>query len=105
MEGNALYAILKLGLFDERAERLAERLMRTQWPDGGWNCDSSPKAHISSFTESLIPLRALGTARKGNRKLTVEIGRGAFRRNLPEEKNVQKAARWRDHQREFCEAA
>ncbi len=59
MEGNALYAILKLGLYDERAERLAERLMKTQWPDGGWNCDSSPTAQTSSFTESLIPLRAL----------------------------------------------
>ncbi len=79
MEGNALYAILKLGLYDERAERLAERLMRTQWPDGGWNCDSSPKAHTSSFTESLIPLRALALHAKatGNSRSRLAAERSA----------------------------
>ncbi len=59
IEGNGLFAILKLGLVDKRAEILAERLVRMQWPDGGWNCDGDPKAHVSSFEESLIPLRAL----------------------------------------------
>ncbi len=59
MEGNGLFALLKLGLVDKRAEILAERLVRMQWPDGGWNCDGNPKAHVSSFEESLIPLRAL----------------------------------------------
>ncbi len=59
MEGNALFAILKLGLYDERAEVLADRLIRMQWPDGGWSCDSRPRAHVSSFEESLTPLRGL----------------------------------------------
>jgi hypothetical protein len=58
-EGNALYALLTLGLADGRAERLAESLLRWQWPDGGWNCDKRPEASHSSFMESLIPLRAL----------------------------------------------
>jgi hypothetical protein len=33
--------------------------MRTQWEDGGWNCDRTPSARHSSFNESLIPLRGL----------------------------------------------
>ncbi len=59
MEGNALYYLLALGLADARTEELAERLLRWQWPDGGWNCDKNPEAANSSFMESLIPLRAL----------------------------------------------
>jgi hypothetical protein len=58
-EGNALYACLTLGLADERVERLAERLLQWQWPDGGWNCDKRPEATHSSFMETLIPLRGL----------------------------------------------
>jgi hypothetical protein len=58
-EANALYAMLALGLADERAEELARRLRQWQWPDGGWNCDKRPAAVNSSFMESLIPLRAL----------------------------------------------
>ncbi|MBM3216905.1 hypothetical protein FJZ36_18580 [Candidatus Poribacteria bacterium] len=58
-EGNALYATLKLGIADERADRLAENLLRWQWDDGGWNCDKNPNAAISSFNESLIPMRGL----------------------------------------------
>lgn len=59
MESNALYASLTLGLADQRSQELAERLMSWQWPDGGWNCDKRPAVVISSFHESLIPLRAL----------------------------------------------
>ena len=58
-EGNALYAMLRLGLADERADELARRLRQWQWPDGGWNCDRRPATQISSFMETLIPLRAL----------------------------------------------
>jgi hypothetical protein len=58
-EGNAVYALVKLGLADERVDRLAQLLLGWQWPDGGWNCDKKPEAHISSFNESLIPLRGL----------------------------------------------
>ena len=59
LEGNALYAILALGLADQRVDTLAQRLLATQWDDGGWNCDRTPSASHSSFTETLIPLRGL----------------------------------------------
>jgi hypothetical protein len=59
MEGNALYASLCLGLADERSDELAARLMRWQWPDGGWNCDKRRAAYNSSYHETLIPMRAL----------------------------------------------
>jgi hypothetical protein len=59
IEGNALWAMLRLGLANERADALAERLRDAQWPDGGWNCDRNASGRCSSFPESLIPLRAL----------------------------------------------
>jgi hypothetical protein len=58
-EGNALLSMLTLGFADARTDRLAENLLRWQWPDGGWNCDRRPDAAVSSFHESWIPLRAL----------------------------------------------
>jgi hypothetical protein len=57
--GNAVWALLMLGLADEGVERLVERLLVTQWPDGGWNCDTGATGHTSAFGESLLPLRAL----------------------------------------------
>jgi len=62
-QANALFATLKLGIADERAKMLVSLLLQWQWPDGGWNCDKEPSAHISSFTESHIPLRALALYR------------------------------------------
>lgn len=59
LEGNALYALTALGLDDERCDRLADRLIETQWPDGGWNCDRTRSASHSSFEETLLPLRGL----------------------------------------------
>ena len=58
-QSNALWAIMKLGLMNDRAHELVERLLYWQWPDGGWNCDKSPNASHSSFMESILPLRAL----------------------------------------------
>jgi hypothetical protein len=58
-EGNALYALLTLGLGGDRVDQLAENLLKWQWADGGWNCDSEPSAANSSFHESLIPLRGI----------------------------------------------
>jgi hypothetical protein len=58
-EGNCIYYSLALQLEDDRSEELAERLMRWQWEDGGWNCDKRPEAINSSFNETLIPLRGL----------------------------------------------
>ena len=58
-EGNAAWALLQLGLEDERTTLLVERLIGWQWPDGGWNCDKRREARSSSFQETAIPLRAL----------------------------------------------
>jgi hypothetical protein len=58
-EGYAIWSALVLGLADERVDRLVERLLATQWPDGGWNCDPKASGRVSAFAESLVPLRAL----------------------------------------------
>jgi hypothetical protein len=65
-QGNALYSAIRLGLVDERLERLAERLMHWQWPDGGWNCDRRPSADTSSFCETRLPM--MGLAAFGRRR-------------------------------------
>jgi hypothetical protein len=63
-EGRALQACLDVGLRgDARLDTLAESLVETQWPDGGWNCDRKPHAQHSSFNESWGPI--LGLARYG----------------------------------------
>lgn len=59
LPGNALFSTVALGLMNERCGEFAELLIQTQWPDGGWNCDKNPEAHVSSFWETLIPLRGL----------------------------------------------
>ena len=58
-EGYAVWSSLRLGFADARTDELVSRLLRWQWPDGGWNCDKHPEADTSSFMETLIPLRAL----------------------------------------------
>jgi len=63
-EGNLVFSTLSLGLADERTDQLISRLVKWQWNDGGWNCDKRPDVCISSFMESLIPLRALSLAAK-----------------------------------------
>ena len=74
MEGNALAACSKIGLGDdEKVRTLAQALLESQWPDGGWNCDPRPEADHSSFHESLIPLWGLteyvkATGSRGYRK-------------------------------------
>jgi hypothetical protein len=58
-QGNALLSATMLGLNDRESDRLVERLLHWQWPDGGWNCDKDPKADTSSFMETILPMRAL----------------------------------------------
>ena len=58
-DGLGLYACCRLGLVDERLDTLAESLVETQWPDGGWNCDVRPEASHSSFNETWGPVLGL----------------------------------------------
>jgi len=78
-EGNAVYSLITLGLADERVDALVQRMLDWQWPDGGWNCDMKPHVQISSFNESLIPLRALAAYRTytGDQNLTPLIEKAA----------------------------
>jgi hypothetical protein len=59
VDGNAIFAILTLGLEDPRVDILIGHLLDYQWPDGGWNCDLKAKGTVSSFDETWIPFRAL----------------------------------------------
>jgi hypothetical protein len=79
MEGNAIYALLKLGLADERIDSLVEQLLAWQWPDGGWNCDKKREARVSSFHETFIPLRGLSWYARTHRaeRVTDAIRRAA----------------------------
>jgi hypothetical protein len=60
MEGNALAVCCRLGMHrDKRVRSLVDVLLRSQWPDGGWNCDRHPEASHSSFHETLAPIWGL----------------------------------------------
>jgi len=78
-EGNAAWCSLRLGFADSRTDELVSRLLKWQWPDGGWNCDKHPEADSSSFMETLIPLRALALYAKtaGDPKVKAATGRAA----------------------------
>ena len=88
--GNALLSVLRLGIADERAGKLVERLLHWQWPDGGWNCDRDPAADTSSFMETLLPMRGLAAharhtgdnkaARASHRAADVFLSRKLFKR-------------------------
>ncbi|MEP0827622.1 MAG: hypothetical protein HRF51_03795 [bacterium] len=69
-EGNAVFSTLRLGIADKRTDELAARLAEWQWPDGGWNCDKNPETKISSYRETVVPLRALSLHAKmtGNKR-------------------------------------
>ena len=58
-EAHAILAALRLGVPDERLGALADRLCRTQGPDGGWLDDASPNATRSTLAQTVAPLEAL----------------------------------------------
>lgn len=66
-QGNALYSLVTLGIADERADSLVERLLHWQWPDGGWNCDRDPSADTSSFMETMLPMLGLAAYARSHR--------------------------------------
>jgi hypothetical protein len=68
-DGLALHACCRLGMAgDQRIAAIAESLVETQWPDGGWNCDIRPQVTHSSFNETWGPV--LGLAEFGERDAT-----------------------------------
>lgn len=79
IDANAVWAATVLGLPDARIAPLVERLLAAQWPDGGWNCDRRAAGHTSSFTESLVPWRALAehARRTGERRSGEAAARAA----------------------------
>ena len=59
-DGLGLYACLRVGMRgDSRLDKLAESLVETQWPDGGWNCDVRPATSHSSVNETWGPILGL----------------------------------------------
>ena len=59
-DGLALFACCRVGVPpDDRLRAIAESLVKTQWPDGGWNCDRRPEASHSSFNETWGPIAGL----------------------------------------------
>jgi hypothetical protein len=51
--------VLAIGAyFGEPSDRLADRLLREQLPDGGWNCDA-PRSQRSSFHSTICVLEGL----------------------------------------------
>jgi hypothetical protein len=70
-QGNALYSLTTLGIIDERADALVERLLHWQWPDGGWNCDRDPAADTSSFMETMLPMLGLAAHAREHRRAPV----------------------------------
>lgn len=89
-QGNALLYTCRLARAADPAGHLVDLLLRWQWTDGGWNCARSPTAHVSSFMETLSPMRGLAAyaAAKGSsrarraaeRAAEVFLARRMFRR-------------------------
>jgi hypothetical protein len=80
MEGNGLWAAVRLGLVkDPRVRRLVDTLVEAQWPDGGWNCDRKLEATHSSFHESFAPIVGLASyaERTGDERAGAAAARGA----------------------------
>lgn len=78
-QGNALFSLTTLGIIDERADALVERLLHWQWPDGGWNCDRDPTAETSSFMETMLPMLGLAAHAREHRRASVSraVGKAA----------------------------
>jgi hypothetical protein len=59
-DGQVIRCAIAVGLRgDPRIDTLAESLVATQWPDGGWNCDREPRVTHASFNESWGPVLGL----------------------------------------------
>ena len=77
-QGSALLSVVRLGIAEQDAPRLVERLLHWQWPDGGWNCAAKPEARSSSVYETLLPMRGLAAyARAVEDAVAMEAARKA----------------------------
>ncbi|HEX3283189.1 MAG TPA: hypothetical protein VHT50_00700, partial [Mycobacterium sp.] len=73
-QGGALLAAVTLGVQTAAADRLVERLLHWQWPDGGWNCSRKPTAATSSVYETLLPMRGLAAYARVHRDVAARDG-------------------------------
>lgn len=97
-QGNALLYLSRLGFPDERARHLVRLLQRWQWGDGGWNCSQAPDAHVSSFMETLAPMRGLAayaaaTGSEQARRLACRAAEVFLRRQLYLRRSTQTVMR------------
>jgi len=60
---NAIYASVVLGLANRDTDRLADNLLRYQWPGGGWNCNKLPRTKGPTIVHTAYGLRGLATYR------------------------------------------
>jgi hypothetical protein len=59
-EGFGVAVSSRLGMArDRRVRALVDSLLRSQWSDGGWNCEPKPATTHSSFHETIGPLWGL----------------------------------------------
>jgi hypothetical protein len=79
VHANVVWSTVTLGIHDPRVDGIVAKILKYQWPDGGWNCDSDPKAKHSSFTHSSIALRGLAAYAKQSKSAEVRsaVDRGA----------------------------
>jgi hypothetical protein len=79
-EGQVLRVCVALGVRDSRLDTIAESLVESQWPDGGWNCDRKPEATHSSFNETWGPI--LGLAAYGAEDVAARGGEFLLRHGV-----------------------
>ncbi len=88
-EGYAIWSSLRLGFADKRTEELVSRLLKWQWPDGGWNCSKHREADTSSFMETLIPVARIGAVCQMLGRCKSKGCRRTRRRGVPDAPVVQ----------------
>jgi hypothetical protein len=59
LHANAVYSSIVLGFASDETDRLADNLLRYQWPGGGWNCNKRPSTRGPTIVHTAYGLRGL----------------------------------------------